>query len=64
VLTLAGVKARPTGPKADALGPWRRHGRPGRRGREDDNVPPIGAARYGGSKAARTSWAQYNTALG
>jgi hypothetical protein len=48
VLTLASVKARSTVLKADALGPWRRHGGPGRRGREDDNVPPTGAARYGG----------------
>jgi hypothetical protein len=32
VLTLASVKARSTGPKADALGPWHRHGGPRRRG--------------------------------
>jgi hypothetical protein len=41
VLTLASAKERSTGPKADAPGPWRRHGGPGRRGREDDSVPPL-----------------------
>jgi hypothetical protein len=64
VLTLASVKARSTGPKAGAPGLWRQHGGPGRREREDDSVPPIGAARYGGSKAARTSWAHHGTTLG
>jgi hypothetical protein len=63
VLTLASAKERSTGPKADAPGPWRRHGGPGRRGREDDSVPPPGAARYSGSKVARTSWVQHCTTL-
>jgi hypothetical protein len=60
---MASMKAWSMGPKAGAPGPWHRHGGPQRRGHDDDGVTPTGAARYGGSKAARTSWAQHDTTL-